>query len=57
MTFGVPYNDGVTGRMLHFLILTEDKEIVSASLREGVDFLDDLAADFGPEFYVLATAE
>ncbi len=42
-------------RWLHFLILTmPDKEIVSVSLREGIDFLDDLAADFG-DFYILET--
>ncbi len=39
-------------KRLHFLILTmPDKEIVSVSLREGTDFLDDLTADF----YILET--
>jgi hypothetical protein len=52
--------------MLHFLLLIrpyapladpDRRDIVSVSLREGVDFLDDLAADFGPDFYILETAE
>jgi hypothetical protein len=42
-------------RELHFLILTGSREIVSVTLREGVDFLDELDADFGA-YYILETA-
>ena len=46
----------VEERRLDFLILTmPDREIVSLSLREGVDFLDEDWPEFGA-FYILETA-
>lgn len=48
-------------RMLHFLILRltrtgRPRDIVSVSLREGIDFLDELYDEWG-DLYVLETAE
>jgi hypothetical protein len=43
-------------RRLEFLILTmPDKEIVSVSFREGIDFIDEDWPEFGA-FYILETA-
>ena len=57
MPCGEWINQGhVEERRLDFLILTmPDREIVSLSLREGVDFLDEDWPEFGA-FYILETA-
>jgi hypothetical protein len=49
-----PYHDSDVSR-LDFLILTmPDREVVSLSLREGIDFIDEDWPEFGP-FYILET--
>lgn len=53
---GLRDHDGVPWRRLDYLILTMPaRELVSLSLREGVDFLDEPWPEFGA-FYVLETA-
>lgn len=41
---------------LHYLVLTDAREIVQISFEQGSYFLDELGADFGAEFYILETA-
>lgn len=59
MTFGRPYI-GTTAPedrpLLHFLIVTEAKvpQFISVTLREGLDFIDDLDEEFGSN-HIVAT--
>jgi len=56
-TFGVPFGEGTRKELSFLILLVPSKEIMSVTLREGQDFLDeDLALEFG-EFYVLETAD